>query len=126
MLKSIACGEIRSTNSGTTVTLAGWVHRRRDHGGLIFIDLRDSDGIVQVVFNPATATVAHKVAQDFRGEWVVKVTGTVSLRPEGTANPHMPTGETEVLALEAEVINPAKTPPFSVYDDTPIDEALRL
>ncbi len=126
MLKSIACGELRSEHVGRTVTLAGWVHRRRDHGGLIFIDLRDSRGVVQVVFNPEQSPVPHKVAEEFRPEWVVLVEGQVALRPEGTRNPNLSTGEIEVYATRAEVLNVSKTPPFEVAEDGQVDELLRM
>ena len=126
MLKTIACGDLRSDHIGQNVTLAGWVNRRRDHGGLIFIDLRDSRGVAQVVFNPAEAPGAHRIAEQFRAEWVVQVTGQVSRRPEGTENPNMPTGRIEVTAATALVLNPAKTPAFDVSQDGPVDELLRL
>ena len=126
MLKTIACGDLRKSHVGTTATLAGWVHRRRDHGGLIFIDLRDTDGIVQVVFNPDRSEEAHGVAEAFRQEWVVLVEGEVALRPSGTQNPNLPTGEIEVHASRAEVLNVSKTPPFEVAEDGPVDELLRL
>ncbi len=126
MLKTIACGELRSNHVGKTVTLAGWVHKRRDHGGLIFIDLRDSQGLVQVVFNPERFPETHQVAETFRSEWVVLVEGEVALRPIGTQNPHLPTGEVEVYASRAEVLNPSKTPPFDVSEDGPVDELLRM
>ena len=126
MLRSIGCGELRSGHAGQTVTLAGWVDRRRDHGNLIFIDLRDRYGLVQVVFNPELAPEAHAAAGSFRGEWVVKVSGTVSARPEGTANPGLATGEIEVAASSAEVLNESKTPPFEVVDGVEVDELLRL
>lgn len=126
MLKTIPCGDLRREHVGKKVTLAGWVHRRRDHGKLIFIDLRDSHGLMQVVFNPETAPEAHHTAEAFRNEWVVQVEGEVRLRPEGTANPHLPTGETELYVTSTRVLNPAKTPPFDVSQDSPVDEALRL
>ena len=126
MLKTIACGEVRSENAGQTVTLAGWVHRRRDHGGLIFIDLRDSKGLVQIVFNPERSPEAHQVAEAFRSEWVVLVEGEVSLRPQGTDNPDLPTGSVEVHVTRADVLNPSKTPPFEIAEDGPVDELLRL
>ena len=126
MLKSRNCGDLRLTDDGSQVTLAGWVHRRRDHGGLIFIDLRDRSGFVQVVFNPESAPEAHRVAETFRGEWVVGLTGQVGVRPEGTENSRIPTGGVEVLATEARVMSQAKTPPFYINDDQPVDEALRL
>ena len=126
MLKTIACGDLRRDHTGNTVTLAGWVHRRRDHGGLIFIDLRDSKGIVQVVFNPERSPGAHQVAEAFRQEWVVLVEGEVSGRPPGTENPDLPTGEIEVYATTAEVLNSSITPPFEVAEDGQVDELLRM
>ncbi len=126
MLKTIACGDLRSNHVGKTVTLAGWVHKRRDHGGLIFIDVRDSQGLVQVVFNPERSPQSHQVAESFRSEWVVLVEGEVALRPVGTQNPHLPTGEVEVYASRAEVLNPSKTPPFDISEDGQVDELLRM
>ncbi len=126
MLKTISCGDVRAAHAGQKVTLAGWVHRRRDHGGLIFIDLRDSRGLVQVVFNPETALEAHLVAETFRNEWVVQVEGEVRLRPKGTLNPNLPTGETEVDVTQAKVLNQSKTPPFEIADPGQVDELVRL
>ena len=96
--KTHYCGDLRKTDSGQEVLLAGWVHRRRDHGQLIFIDLRDTSGLVQVVFNPKTAPEAHAVAEQVRNEYVLRVRGTVSPRPAGTENAALPTGEVEVVA----------------------------
>jgi len=126
LLKTASCGELRKNNAGSKVTLAGWVHRRRDHGGLTFIDLRDSRGIVQVVFNPERSPEAHAVADAFRGEWVVLVEGVVAVRPAGTENADLPTGEVEVYADVTRVLNPSKTPPFEIAGDGQIDEMLRL
>ena len=126
MLKTTSCGSLRSKDAGRSVTLAGWVHRRRDHGSLIFIDIRDRDGLTQVVFNPEVAPDAHLVAESFRGEWVVQVTGEVQARPEGTENPGMATGEVEVVAAEASVLNESLTPPFYVNEETEVDELLRM
>ena len=126
MLTTIPCGDLRAEHVGQSVTLAGWVHRRRDHGSLIFIDLRDSRGLVQVVFNPGEAPGPHAVAEQFRAEWVVQVTGHVQHRPAGTENPGLLTGEVEVLVTDAAVLNPSKTPPFDVSQDAPVDELLRL
>ena len=126
MLTTIPCGDLRAEHVGQSVTLAGWVHRRRDHGSLIFIDLRDSRGLVQVVFNPGEAPGPHAVAEQFRAEWVVQVTGHVQHRPAGTENPELLTGEVEVLVTDAAVLNPSKTPPFDVNQDAPVDELLRL
>ena len=126
MLKSHGCGELTSSDVGETVRLAGWVHRRRDHGGLIFIDFRDRTGLAQVVFDPNEAPAAHDAASEARGEWVLSVEGPVSRRPAGTENPRLATGEVEVRAVRAEVLNPSKTPPFYINEDSEVDEALRL
>ena len=126
MLKTHSCGELRAAHVGQEVTLAGWVNRRRDHGGLIFVDLRDRSGIVQVVANPDVSPEGHAAAQQVRGEYVLQVKGIVRVRPEGLTNPDIPTGEIEVLAHAVRILNPAKTPPFYIYDDSPVDEALRL
>ncbi len=126
MLKSHACGEIRTSHVGQTITLAGWVHRRRDHGGLIFIDLRDREGIVQVVFSPELSAAAHTVADTLRNEYVVSVTGEVRARPEGLRNPNLATGDVEVVGRSAAVLNPSKTPPFYINEEADIDETLRL
>ena len=126
MLKSHSCGELNKKHIGARVTLAGWVDRRRDHGGLIFIDLRDSGGIVQVVFNPETSPQCHRVASEIRSEYVVRVGGEVAPRPSGTENPKLATGEIEVVAQEAEILNPSKTPPFYINEDNEVDESLRL
>ena len=120
------CGSLRGSDEGREVELYGWVARRRDHGGLIFIDLRDRWGTVQVVFNPANAPEAHAKASDLRSEYVVRVRGTVARRRPGAENPRMATGEVEVAASELEVISVAKTPPFAIEDDVEADEALRL
>jgi len=126
MLKSHNCGQLRASDEGQDVTLAGWVHRRRDHGGLIFIDLRDHDGLTQVVFNPKDAAGAYAVADTVRGEYVLQVEGSVARRPKGTENAHLPTGEIEVKARAATVLNEAKTPPFYIVEETDVDELLRL
>jgi len=126
MLKTHGCGELRAERAGQIVTLAGWVHRRRDHGGLIFIDLRDRSGIVQVVCNPAVSAEAHQVASQCRNEYVLQVRGTVHRRPEGLVNPDLPTGEIEVAADEVTVLNPAKTPPIYINIEDEVDEAVRL
>jgi len=126
MLKSHACGELGTEHIGREVVLAGWVHRRRDHGGLIFIDLRDHDGIVQVVFHPQEGPEAFRVADAARSEYVLQVRGTVARRPAGTENPNLPTGEVEVRATRAQVLNASRTPPFYVDDDSEVEELLRL
>ena len=126
MLKEMSCGALRSENNGQFVTLAGWVHRRRDHGSLIFIDMRDREGIVQVVFNPETAKEAHSTAEMLRNEWVIQVRGRVESRPAGTSNSDLPTGEIEVYATEINVLNESLTPPFYVNDESDVDENVRL
>jgi aspartyl-tRNA synthetase len=120
------CGSLRASDEGRDLELYGWVARRRDHGGLIFIDLRDRWGTVQVVFNPTNAAEAHTKASDLRAEYVVRVEGTVARRKPGAENPRMPTGEVEVIGAGLEVISVAKTPPFAIEDDVEADEALRL
>ncbi len=120
------CGSLRIEDAGSEVELYGWVARRRDLGGLIFIDLRDRWGVVQVVFNPASAQAAHAAASELRGEYVVRVAGTVRPRPPGSENPHLATGAIEVVASEVEVISASKTPPFAVEDGVEPEERLRL
>ncbi|MGI8643895.1 MAG: aspartate--tRNA ligase [Thermomicrobiales bacterium] len=120
------CGSIRADAAGSPVVLRGWVNRRRDLGGLIFIDLRDRYGVTQVVFNPETAPEAHARASEARNEFVLQVEGTVRLRPEGTINQKLPTGEIEVEANRVEILNRAKTPPFYVNEDSDVDETVRL
>jgi len=126
LLKSHNCGELRKTHAGQKVTLAGWVHRRRDHGGKVFIDLRDREGIVQVVFNPQVSQEAYKVAGSLRGEYVIQITGDVSHRPKGTENRKVATGDIEVVAKEAVILNPSKTPPFYISEDEEVEESLCL
>ena len=126
MLKSIYCGELRKEHAGQSVTLAGWVNRRRDHGGLVFIDLRDSSGLVQIVFDPNHAPDATKAVHDVRNEFVLLVRGEVAPRKEGTQNPNLPTGDIEVRVQELEVLNPARTPPFPINEETEVEELLRL
>ena len=125
MYKTHTCGELRPEHIGQTVTLAGWVHRQRDHGGVTFIDLRDRFGLVQIVGNPDTNPGA-KAIQDAHNEWVLQVTGLVRRRPEGAENPNLPTGAIEVDVQAIEVLNPAKPLPFQVNKDEDIDESVRL
>ena len=124
--RSHHCGELGKDQAGEKVVLCGWVSKRRDHGGLIFIDLRDRSGIVQVVADPESAGTSFKTAEDIRNEYVIKVEGKVRLRDEDTINENIPTGTIEVLASEIEVLNKAKTPPFYIKDDIDTDENLRL
>jgi aspartyl-tRNA synthetase len=120
------CGELNAARVGETVRVAGWVHRRRDHGGLIFIDLRDRSGIVQLVFHPETAAEAHALAERLRSEHVITATGEVVRREEGNVNPKLATGEIEVTVTSAELLAESETPPFPVDEDGPVDEILRL
>jgi len=126
LLKSHNCGELRKSHAGQKITLAGWVHRRRDHGGKVFIDLRDREGIVQVVFNPQVSQEAYEVAGSLRSEYVIQVTGEVVPRPEGTKNSKLATGDIEVIAKEAVILNPSKTPPLYVSEDEEVEESLCL
>ena len=120
------CGQLRASDIGGEVTLAGWVQTRRDHGGLIFIDLRDREGITQVVFSEGSSIEAHHLAEGVRTEYVLAVRGRVFARPSGTVNPSLPTGEVEVYISELEVLNTSKTPPFPLEDEAEASEALRL
>jgi aspartyl-tRNA synthetase len=126
MRRTHTCGELRLTNEGQPCLLQGWVHRRRDHGGVIFLDLRERYGLVQVVLNPQLGSAALEAGRDVRAEFVLEVEGTVTRRPEGTENPHLPTGQVEVQAARVAVLNPALTPPFGIAEEGPVDEALRL
>lgn len=122
----LTCGTLRREDIGSNVSLSGWVNRRRDLGGLIFIDLRDRYGLTQVVFNPEIARNAHESASDVRSEYVVRVTGVVRERPEGTANPKLATGEVEVEAHKIDILNVSRTPPFEITQTGDIDESVRL
>jgi aspartyl-tRNA synthetase len=126
LLKTNNCSDLNRDFIGKKVELAGWVDRRRDHGQLIFIDLRDRSGIVQVVFNPEKSKNAHQLGEQLRGEYVVQIKGEVSGRPSGTENPRMATGEVEVLADEAVILNTSKTPPFYINEDVDVNENVRL
>ena len=124
MYRSHRCGEINATHNGQQVTISGWVHRQRDHGGITFLDLRDRYGIVQVVCDPSKPGM--ELAQDVRSEWVLQITGTVNRRPAGSENPRMATGEIEIEAASLKVMNPAKALPFLINKDEETDEAVRL
>ncbi len=126
MLKSHSCGELRNEHVTSEVNLAGWVHRRRDHGGLLFVDLRDREGVTQVVFNPEVSKQAYAVADSLRNEYVLAVTGEVARRPVGTENLKLPTGQIEVIAKTASLLNTSKTPPFYINEDIDVDENLFL
>lgn len=125
-IRTHVAGSLSAESAGEQVTLAGWVHRRRDHGGLIFIDLRDRSGLVQCVFDPDTSGEAFVLAERIRPEWVVEVTGNVRHRPEGTVNANLATGEVEVVIASARVLNTSETPPFEIDNATETDETLRL
>ena len=127
MYKTHTCGELRSSHAGQEITLAGWVHRRRDHGGVVFFDLRDRYGITQVTVNPNLSQETLKIISEVRFEWVLQVRGKVQKRPTGMENPKMETGEIEVIASEVTVLNPAKTLPFMVSgEEQDADENTRL
>ena len=126
MLRTHTCGELGKDHKDQTVTLCGWVHRRRDHGKLTFIDIRDRYGITQVVFVPSVAPEAHKTAQKLGPEFVVKITGKVNARPPKNANPDLKTGEIELCAEGLEILNESKTPVFEVADEGEVGEELRL
>jgi aspartyl-tRNA synthetase len=124
--KTTTCGELSAADVGRSVTLMGWVNRRRDHGDLIFVDLRDRWGITQVVFDPEDSVAAWQHAREVRNEYVLAVTGEVARRLPGKENPHLATGAIELRARALEVLNPAETPPFGINEEVPVEEALRL
>lgn len=126
MLRTHTCGELNENDIGKDVTLCGWVASRRDHGKLIFIDIRDRYGITQVVFIPKEAPESYKQAQDLRSEFVIKVSGQVNKRPEGTINPKLATGVIEITARQLEILNPSLTPPFEIGENIDISEEARL
>jgi aspartyl-tRNA synthetase len=126
MIRTHTCGELTASHVGQTVVLNGWVHTRRDHGNVIFYDIRDRRGMTQVVFNQEINAKAHEQAHRLRSEFVVAIQGTVSKRPAGSENPKLPTGQIEVMVQTVEVLNPAQTPPFLIEDDAEVTEALRL
>jgi aspartyl-tRNA synthetase len=126
MRRTHSCGVLNENDVGREVVLMGWVLRRRDHGGVIFVDLRDRDGITQVVFNPQRAPEAHARAEAIRSEYVLGVRGTVEPRPEGMRNPNLPTGAIEVMASELRMLNTAQTPPFLIEDNVEVAEGTRL
>lgn len=120
------CGELRKEDAGQEATLNGWVRRRRDHGGLIFVDLADRTGLCQVVFDPSESEEAHGTAESLRSEYVISVRGPLTPRSEETINPNLPTGEIELRATRVEILNPSETPPFSLTEDRAADELIRL
>ncbi len=126
MHRTHTCGELTAAHIGQEVTLSGWVANRRDHGGIIFIDLRDRYGLTQMVFDPQDNEAAWKVADTFRSEYVVKLTGKVRHRPEGQTNPNLVTGEVEIITMNAEILAESKTPPFEISDHTTANEEIRF
>lgn len=124
--RTIYCGQMRPEHIGKEIVLCGWVHRRRDHGGLVFVDLRDREGIAQVVFSPDSFPDAHKKADTLRAEYVLSVRGTVRRRPQGTENRNLPTGAVEVVASSIAILNESKPIPFALEDDTDVAENVRL
>jgi aspartyl-tRNA synthetase len=126
LLKTNNCAELTKNDVGKKVKLAGWVDRRRDHGQLIFIDLRDRSGVAQIVFNPEISKSSHEIASQLRGEFVVQVSGEVNPRPAGTENLKLPTGEVEIIVDDVVILNTAKTPPFYINEDIDVNENVRL
>ncbi|MBI4707794.1 MAG: aspartate--tRNA ligase [Candidatus Omnitrophica bacterium] len=126
MLRTHTCGQLTKADVGKEVVLCGWVATRRDHGKLIFIDIRDRYGLTQVTFIPRDAGESYKIAQDLRSEFVIKVTGVVNPRPQGTINPKLATGEVEVLAKNVEILNPSLNPPFEIQEELNVSEESRL
>jgi aspartyl-tRNA synthetase len=126
MRRTHSCGGLSGSDAGREVVLMGWVLRRRDHGGVIFVDLRDREGLTQVVFNPERAPEAHAKAHVIRSEFVLGVRGTVCPRPEGMVNPNLATGEIEVMVSELKILNTAQNPPFPIEDEAEVAEGIRL
>ncbi len=124
--RSHKCGDLRASDIGKTVLLMGWVHHRRDHGGLVLVDLRDRYGVTQIVFDPQLADKAMKQSHLIRNEWVLAIKGEVTKRPEGTVNPKLATGEIEIRCNEVKVLNPSQTPVFPIEDDVEVAEETRL
>lgn len=126
MYRTHTCGELRPTHEGQTLSLSGWVHRRRDHGDLIFIDLRDRYGITQLVIDPSNSPEAHKIGEEVRSEYVIQVEGTVRIRPQGQENAALATGQIEVLVGALKILNRAQTPPFEIDNPKEPNEEIRL
>src|SRR6266568_4350247 len=120
------CGELRASNAGQTVLLMGWAHRRRDHGAVIFVDMRDRTGHTQAIFHEDVDPAIHKRAEEVRAEYVIAVEGVVSLRSAATVNPNMPTGEVEVVASKIWILNESRTPPFPMEEHVDVAEDVRL
>src|SRR4030042_3160651 len=126
MVRDKGCGDIRESDTGSTLTICGWVFRRRDHGGLIFIDLRDRSGILQIVFSPDASGNAHKLAHDLRSEFVISVSGEIRRRPADTENPKLITGMVEMYVNRIEVLNESSPLPFTIEDAADASDMLRL
>ncbi len=126
MLRTHTCGELNKSHAGQEVVLCGWVHRRRDHGKLIFIDIRDRYGYTQVMFSPKDAPEAHALAMGLRAEFVIRLKGLVNLRPKNNINDKIATGEVELIAKGLEILNPSLNPPFEIDDDLSVSEDIRL
>ncbi|HVL31963.1 MAG TPA: aspartate--tRNA ligase, partial [Actinomycetota bacterium] len=126
MLRTHECGSLRASDAGGDVTLTGWVHHRRDHGKVIFLDVRDASGTVQVVVHPDDSAEAYAVAAELQREYCVRITGEVTARKPGTENPKLPTGDIEVRARGVDVLAPSQTPPFMIEDGIEVDETMRL
>jgi aspartyl-tRNA synthetase len=126
MIRTHTCGQLNSNNVNQEVVLCGWVHARRDHGKLIFIDIRDRYGTTQVVFSPKDNAEVYKIAETLRSEYVIMLKGKVNKRPKGTINPKIPTGEVELIALDLKILNPAELPPFEIDDNAQVTEEVRL
>jgi len=125
-MRSHRCGDVRSSDAGSEVDLCGWIDSRRDHGGVIFVDLRDVSGVIQVVFSPEASQELHSVAEELRNEFCVRITGEVRARRPGTVNPKIATGEIEIAAGALEVLTRSETPPFHIDGHQEVDEILRL
>ena len=126
MMRTHGCGELNERHIGQTVTLCGWLHRRRDHGGVSFFDLRDRSGLAQVVFNAKKNPELHQQAKGFGPEYVLSITGTVGARPKGSENPKLPSGMVEVSAGDVTVLNAAMPPPFEIDDQVEVSEDVRM
>ncbi|GJL54133.1 MAG: aspartate--tRNA(Asp/Asn) ligase [Nitrospirales bacterium] len=126
MIRTHRCGELQKAHVGQTVTLSGWVDGRRDHGGILFVDLRDRQGLTQIVFDSEEQPAAHQIASHVRNEYVIEISGTITLRPDDSVNPHLPTGEIEVRATTITILNEAKPLPFTVEDDVQASESIRM
>ncbi|HJO61457.1 MAG TPA: amino acid--tRNA ligase-related protein, partial [Desulfobacterales bacterium] len=126
MRRTHHCNELCGDDFGKEVVLMGWVQRRRDHGGVIFVDMRDREGTTQVVFNPKENKEIHEKAHAIRNEYVIGVCGNVDKRPDGMTNPNLKTGEIEILVTDLKILNPAKTPPFLIEDTVDVSETVRF